>query len=98
MRERRPQVESQREFNCAFLRRRFDLAGRMTMILKAGKPARLGLVGIDGLGVVGAAAGMGDMVDAAAERAAVPAIDQIERQRRMDGNGRVQARTPAARP
>src|ERR1700691_2237490 len=91
MRERRPQVESQGEFHCAILWRRVDPARRVAVILKPGEPARLGLVGIDGFGVIGAPAGMGDMVDAAAQRAVVPTVDQIERQRRMDGNGRVQA-------
>ena len=75
MQERRPQVEGQREFNCAFFGRRIDLAGGVAVILEAGQPSGLGLIGIDRFGVVAAAAGMGDVVDAAAERAAVPGID-----------------------
>src|SRR5262245_50177862 len=66
MQERRPQVEGQWEFQRAFFRRRIDLAGGMAVVLKAGQPARLGLVGVDRLGLVIAAAGMGDMVNAAA--------------------------------
>src|ERR1700716_3123100 len=75
MQERRPQVEGQGEFNCAFLARRIDLAGRMAMILKPGQPPRLGLIGIDRFGVVTPAAGVGDMIDAAAERPAVPGVN-----------------------
>ena len=92
MQERRPQVEGQRKFNCAFLARRIDLAGRVAVVLKPGQPPRLGLVGIDRLGLVVASAGMGDVIDAAAQRAAVPGIDQIKRQRRVNRNGRMQAR------
>ena len=39
---------------------------------------------------------MGDVVGAAAERAAIPGVDEVEDQRRVDADGRVQAR-PAAR-
>ena len=92
MQERRPQVEGQGKFNCAFLARRIDLAGGMAMILKPGQPPRLGLVGIDRFALVAASAGMGDVIDAAAERAAVPGIDQIKRQRRVNRNRRVQPR------
>src|ERR1019366_10165127 len=85
-------VEGQGEFNCAFLARRIDLAGRVTMVLKPGKPPRLRLIGIDRFGLVAASAGMRDMVDAAPQRPAVPGIYEIKRQGRMDGNGRVQPR------
>ena len=98
MQERRPQVEGQRKFNCAFLARRIDLAGRMAVVLKAGEPARLGLIGIDRFGLVVASAGMGDVIDAAAQRAAVPGIDQIEGQRRVDREWSGAGPRPAARP
>ena len=75
----------------------------MAVVLEARQAARLGLVGVDRLGVVVAPAGMGDVIDAAAERAAVPGVDEVEGQRRVDRDGRVQAeagcqalkRTPA---
>src|SRR3981189_1361874 len=90
MQERRPQVEGQGKLNCAFPRWRIDLAGGVAVVLEAGQPPRLGLVGIDRLGLVIAPAGMGDVIDAAAERAAVPGVDQGECEWRMDPNGRVQ--------
>src|SRR5262249_57080878 len=85
------QVESQRKFVAALLARRIDLAGRVAVILEAGEPPRLGLVRIDRFCFIIATAGMGDMIDAAAERAAVPAVDQVKGQGRMDGDGRMQA-------
>jgi hypothetical protein len=59
------------------------------VILKPGQSPRLRLIGIDRLGFVVAAAGMGDVVDAAAERSAVPGINQVKCQRRMDRDGRM---------
>src|SRR5258708_15807457 len=66
----------------------------MAVILKPSQPPRLGLVGIDRFGLVTAAAGMGDMIDAAAQRPAVPGVDQVKCQRRMDRYRRMQ---PACR-
>ena len=98
MQERRPQVERQREFNCAFLGRRIDLARGVAVILKPGQPPRLGLIGIDRLGIVAAAAGMGDVVDAAAERAAVPGINQSQMSAARGPEWSDAAPRPAARP
>src|SRR5713226_9628248 len=84
MKQRPPQVEGQGKFNCAFLTRRIDPAGGVAMILKPGQPPRLGFVGIDRFGLVAASAGVGDVIDAAAQRAAVPGIDEIKRQRRVN--------------
>ena len=70
----------------------------MAMILEPRETACLRLVTIDRKGIVVAAARMGDMVDAAAERAAVPGIDDVEGQRRMDRNRRVQTIARAATP
>src|SRR5450755_470008 len=88
MQELGPQVEGQGKFKGAFLARRVDLAGGVAMILKPGQPPRFGFIGIDRLGVITAPAGVRDMIDAAAQRPAVPGIDQVERQRRLN-------RTPA---
>ena len=44
MQERRPQVESQGEFNCSFFGRWVDLARRVAMILKPGKTARFRVI------------------------------------------------------
>src|SRR5262245_19449303 len=90
MRQRRSQVERQWEFKRALLARRIDFSGSVTMILESREPARLSLVGIDRLGFVIAPARMGDMIDAAAQRPAVPGIDQVKGQWRMHGDGRVQ--------
>ena len=62
-------------------------------------PARraLGLVGVHREVVVAAAARMGDVVRAAAERALGPRVDDVEDQRRVHGDGRMQAATAAAR-
>ena len=46
---------------------------------EAGEAAGLGLVGVDRQAVVAAAAGMGDVVGAAAERAAAPGVDGCRR-------------------
>src|SRR3954469_17790618 len=93
MAKRCPQVEGQGKFEAAFLTRRIDLAGGVAVVLKPRQPPRLRLVGIDWFCLVGASAWMGDMVDAAADRAAIPGVDQIEGQRRMHRNGRMQARS-----
>ncbi|MGY3460293.1 hypothetical protein ACVWW5_005743 [Bradyrhizobium sp. LM3.4] len=98
LQERGPQVEGQRKLTCAFFGRRLHRPRRVAMVLEARQPPRLGLIGVDGLGVVAAAAGMGDVIDAATERAAIPGVDEVEGQRRVHRNGRMQARRPAARP
>ena len=87
MAKRRPQVEGQGKFEAAFFARRIDFAGGVAVVLKPRQPPRFGLVGIDRFCFVSASAGMGDMIDAAAQRQAIPSIDNIERQRRMYRNG-----------
>ena len=64
----------------------------MSMRLEARKPARLGLVAVDREGVVAAPARMGDVIDAAAERAAGPGVEDVEGQRRIHRQHRVQRR------
>ena len=54
--------------------------------------AGLGLVGVDREGVVVAPARVRHVVLAAAHRAAHPGVDQVEGQRRMHIDGRVQGR------
>ena len=60
-----------------------DESGRVAMLLEAGPAPRFGLVGIDREGLVIAAAGMGDMIGAAAQRTPPPGIPDF------DGQGRV---------
>src|SRR6185436_12019352 len=78
-----PQVERHGVFQRAFLGRNFEIPGRVSLGLEPGEAARLRLVGVDRDGLVVAAAGMRHVIDAAAERAAVPAVIDVEGQRRM---------------
>ena len=54
------------------------------------EPPRFGFVRVDGKRVVVAAAGMRDVIRAAADRALRPAIDEIEVQRRLHADRRMQ--------
>jgi hypothetical protein len=63
----------------------------MSVILESREAACFGLIRIHRESIVIAPAGMGDVVDAAAERAPGPYVDHIEGQRRVDGNRRMQA-------
>src|SRR5205807_7599487 len=73
-------IEGQREVGATLLGRRVESARRVAMVLEARQTACFRLEAVDRKGLVVTAAGMGDMIDAAAERAAVPAIDEIEDQ------------------
>src|ERR1700741_3998734 len=90
MRERCSQVESEWKFEAALLARRIDLAGRVAVILEAGEPPRLGFIRIDRFCFIIATARMGAVINAAAERAAIPAVNDVEGQRGVDRNGRMQ--------
>jgi hypothetical protein len=57
---------------------------------RSGAPPGLGLIGVHRIGLVVAAARMGDVVDAAAEGPLAPAVDDVERQRHADRDRRVQ--------
>src|ERR1700760_1831990 len=73
---RTPQVEGGRIFERALGETgRVDRARRMPIRLEARAAPRLGLVGVDREGFVAAAARMGDVIDAAAERTAAPGVD-----------------------
>src|SRR5262245_30608928 len=89
---RAPEVECHRVLEGAFFLRQIEGPRRIAVILEARQASRLRLVGVDREGFVVASAGMGDVVDAAAERAPVPAIDDIKGQRRMDIDRRLQRR------
>src|SRR5258707_8348627 len=64
----------------------------MSMFLETGAPPRFRLVGVDREGFVIAAAGVGDVIDAAPQRAVAPAIENIEGERRMDADHGMQRR------
>ena len=54
---------------------------RVSAAFEARETPRLRLIGIDRECIVAAAAGMGDMIDAAAERTAIPTVINVEGQR-----------------
>src|SRR5258705_3153528 len=60
--------------------------------LEPGEASPLCLVGIDRKGIVAATDGMRDVVDTAAKRATAPAIIDIEGERRLHLDGRMQRR------
>ena len=65
------------------------MTGRMAPGAEAGQPARLGLVAVDGEGIVVAPARMGHVIDAAADRAVRPGVEDVKGQRRIDRHHRV---------
>src|ERR1700722_5942762 len=67
-----------------------DSARRVAMILKARAPASLSLIGIHRKSVIAAPARMGHVVDAAAQRAVAPPVDDVESQRRVGFDGGMQ--------
>src|SRR5262249_31492379 len=88
---RAPQGEGRRRFDAALLPRDvIDHGRRMAVILEAGAAPRFRLVGVDWEGFIIAAAWVRHVIDAATERATAPGIDDVEGQRRMDVEDRVQ--------
>src|ERR1019366_2561164 len=85
------QIEGQREIGRTLLGGHVESTRRVAVVLEAGQTARLRLKAINRIGLVVAAARMRDMIDAAAKRAAVPAIGDVENQGRVDRNRRMQA-------
>ena len=83
--------------------RRGGAAGRVAHGFEAGEAARLGLERVDGQGLEDAAAGVRDVIAAAADRAAVPGVDDVEGERHVRGmrgveafgGGQARKRTPA---
>jgi hypothetical protein len=67
-------------------------AGRVADALEAREPAALGFERVDRQRLVVAAAGVHHVIAAAAERAARPGVEQVEGQRRMHADVRVQRR------
>ena len=70
--QRPAQIERHWKFAHHFVAWHEDSSGRMAMIFETRQAPRFGLIGIDRKGLVIAAARMRDMIDAAAESAAVP--------------------------
>src|SRR5262249_50746527 len=89
---RTPQVESHRIFERRFFPRQVEKSRRVAEILEARQAPPVRFSGVHRKGLVVGAAGMGNVVAAAAERAATPAIENIEGERGVDIDGRVQRR------
>src|ERR1700730_7718843 len=89
---RAPEVESHRIFERAFFTGNIERPRGVAVILEARQAPRLRLIGIDREGLVIAPTRMSDMVDAAAERAPIPAIIDVEGQRTVHVDVRLQRR------
>src|SRR5258705_13135781 len=87
---RTPQVEGHGIFERRLLGWNGVISGRVAQVLEPGEASRLCLVGIDRKGLVAATARMRDVVDAATKRATTPAIIDVEGERRLHRNGRMQ--------
>src|SRR5262249_22624759 len=90
--DRTAQVERRGIFHRALLRRHAEEARGVAVGLEAREAARFGFVGINRKCLVVAPAGMRHVIDAAAERATVPAVDDVEGERRVHVDGRMQRR------
>src|SRR5438445_2833464 len=88
---RPPQVEGHRIFVRAFFLRQFEKAWRVAGVREARQPPRLRFIRVYGRRLVVASGRMRDMVDAAAQRAAAPRIENVEGQRGMHIDRRVQS-------
>src|SRR5215831_2179321 len=89
---RTPQVESDRIFERRFFPGQAEQSRRMAEILETRQAPRLRFIRVDRQGLVVASAGMGNVVDAAPERAATPAIENVEGERGVDIHRRMQRR------
>src|SRR3954462_5787847 len=81
---RAPEVQRHRVFERAFLLGEVTRPRRMAVILEARQAPRFRFIRVDRNGFVVAATGMGDMVDAAAERTPAPEVEDIEREGGVD--------------
>src|SRR5437660_1337092 len=89
---RTAQVESHRIFERAFLLRQVERSRRMPEILESRQSPRLRFVGVDRQSLVVASTRMNHVIDAAAERALAPTIENVEGERDVDVDRRMQCR------
>src|SRR3984893_10004904 len=78
---RTPEGERHGILDRAFFPREIKKSRGVAVVLEARQATRLRLVGIDREGLVVASPGMHDVIDAAAERAPAPAIENVEGER-----------------
>src|SRR5258705_5584827 len=86
------QVERHRVFQRPLFGRNVERSGRVPVVLEPSEAPGAGLIGINREGFVVAATRMRDVVDAAAQRAAVPPVVDVEGQRRLHVDGGLQGR------
>src|SRR5262249_1327190 len=89
---RTPQVESHRIFERPLFTGQAEQSRRMAELLEARQAPRLRFIRVHQQRLVAASARMGNVVDAAAERTAAPAIENVEGERGVDIDGWVQRR------
>src|SRR5258708_12517613 len=89
---RTPQVESHRILERPLFAGQAGQSRRMAETLEARQAPRLRFIRVDRQGLVVASAGMDNVVDAAPERAAAPAIENVEGERGVAVDGRMQRR------
>jgi len=88
---RRPtQVERQREVGIAILGRHVHQTWRVTDVEEPREPAAFRFVTVHREGLEVPSAGMRDVIDAAAERAVVPGVHEVEHERRVHRDRRMQ--------
>ena len=87
---RPPQVKRVGKFAGQFLGRNRQRARRVSVVLEPRLAPRFGLVVVDRHGIVVAPARVRDLIDAAAQRAVVPRVVDVERQRSMRLHHRMQ--------
>src|SRR6266508_3069890 len=86
-----PQIQREGKLATAFDKVWLHRAGRVAGTKKARVAAALGLVGVHREGGGVASAGVHNVVSAAADTAAVPGVHDVEYERRVDADSRVQA-------
>src|SRR5258708_28927479 len=89
---RRSQVERNMIFERALWAGQAGQSRRMAETLEARQAPRLRFIRVDRQGLVVASAGMDNVVEAAPERAAAPAIENVEGERGVAVDGRMQRR------
>src|SRR6266536_2120673 len=94
-----PQIQRYGKVGIALRRRDAHRPRCVTDLEVAGEPAAFGFVGIDGERLEMPSARVRHVIDAAAEGTAVPTVHDVEDERRMDGDGGMQAlrRLPGAK-